>query len=177
MTSTAWRGIVALIQARVADGSFGATYPENCSDPNGVRPIGTDDSRFWDAMRGDNPGLPEPYEILAAPEPLPTLDIMDIIEFCWRVVGKPIQRGYHSYFQHHHLDFDIEAGRADFREAVNQILRRNGLAYELSEVGERGAGENRWSGRWDSNPLRNQQLLDSQNRLLPGQVSQRRIPR
>ena len=133
--NTAWRGIVALIQGRVADGSFGATFPENCSDPDGVRPIGTDESRFWDAMRGDIPGLPESYEILAARESLPILDVMDMIEFCWRAVGKPIPRGYHAYFQHHHLDFDKESGRSDFREAVNQIFRRSGLAYELTEAG------------------------------------------
>jgi hypothetical protein len=133
---TAWRGIVALIEGRVTDGSFGAAFPENCSDPEGVRPIGTDESRFWDAMRGDIPGLPESYEILAASESLPVTQVMDMIEFCWRAVGKPIQRGYHPYFQHHHLVFDIEAGRNDFREAVNQIFRRGGLAYELTEDGK-----------------------------------------
>lgn len=133
---TAWRGIVALIQGRVTDGSFGATFPENCSDPEGVRPIGTDESRFWDAMRGDVPGLPESYQILAASEPLPVLKVMDMIEFCWRAIGKPFQRGYHPYFQHHHLVFDIEAGRTDFRQAINQVFRRSGLAYELTEVGK-----------------------------------------
>ena len=135
ITDTAWRGITALIRARIADGSFGARYPENCSDPNGTRPCGTDENAFWDAMKGDIPRLAERDWILAY-EPPPTLDVMDMIQFCWTAMGKPIQLGYHSYFQHHHLDFDIEAGRTEFRDAVNQILRRNGLAYELSEVGE-----------------------------------------
>ena len=135
VTSTAWRGIVALIQARVADGSFGATYPENCSDPNGVRPIGTDENAFWDAMRGDIPQLAN-REWIPAHDPPPVTDVMDMIEFCWTAVGKPIQRGYHEYHQHHHLDFDIDPGRAEFRNAVNQILQRNGLAYELTNTGE-----------------------------------------
>lgn len=135
ITDTAWGGIAALVRARIADGSFGARYPDNCSDPNGTRPCGTDDSAFWDAMKGDIPRLAERDRILMS-EPPPTLDVMDMIQFCWTAIGKPIQRGYHSYLQHHHLDFDIETGRAEFRDAVNQILRRNGMAYELTEVGE-----------------------------------------
>ncbi len=58
-----------------------------------------------------------------------------MIEFCWRCVGKPDRIEYHSYFSHYHLQFDIEAGQDEFRDDVNRILRRNGLAYELTEQG------------------------------------------
>ena len=60
-----------------------------------------------------------------------------MIEFCWRCIGKPkpIRNGYHEHFNHHHLDFNIEAGRDEFRDDINRIFRRNGLAYELTEHG------------------------------------------
>ena len=134
VTIRAWRGFLALILSRIADGSFGASYPEACQD--GAGPYGTHESMFWAAIEAEIPTVIEHQWILANEEPPPTLNVMDIIEFCWRKIGKPIQRGYHEYFQHHHLDFDIGTGRAEFRDAVNQILRRNGLAYELTEAGE-----------------------------------------
>lgn len=129
----AWGGLQALIRTRIDDGSFGATYPEAC--PDGRGPVGTNESSFWQAMQAEIRGMPErPW--YATPEGPPrTLDILDMLEFCWRCVGKPEQRGYHKYFGHHHLSFDIEAGRAEFTEAVNRIFRRNGLVYELTSAG------------------------------------------
>ena len=61
---------------------------------------------------------------------------MDIIEFCWRSVSKPESYYYHSFFQHHHLRFDQEAGRTEFREDVNRIFERNGVAFTLTEHGQ-----------------------------------------
>ena len=58
-----------------------------------------------------------------------------MIEFCWWCIGKPIRNGYHKFFNHHHLDFDIEAGQNEFRNEINLIFRLNGLAYELTERG------------------------------------------
>ena len=63
------------------------------------------------------------------------MDLMDLIEFCWRAVGKPTQWEYHSFFRHSHLNFDIEAGRVEYRVDVNRIFRRNGLVYELMDAG------------------------------------------
>lgn len=58
-----------------------------------------------------------------------------MIEFCWRCIGKPVRGGYHDFFKHYHLRFDVEAGRDEFREAVNRIFRRNGMAYKLTKEG------------------------------------------
>ena len=133
-----WSGIQALIQARIDDGSFGAKYPITCSDGGGI--IGTNEGAFEQAMQADIPNLQEqiyypwnekPQRTLAQR----TLDILDMIEFCWRCIGKPIRKDYHEFFKHHHLDFNIEAGRDEFRDDINRIFRRNGLAYELTEHG------------------------------------------
>lgn len=128
-----WGGIRAIIRTRIDDGSFGAAYPDMCTDGRG--PIGTDENAFWEVMRSEIPNLAEkPWQF---GQPVrPTLDALDIVEFCWRAVGSPIQGSYHSYFGHHHLSFDIEAGRAEFREAVNRIFRRNGIVYDLGEDGQ-----------------------------------------
>ena len=49
----------------------------------------------------------------------------------------PVKGGYHSYFRHYHFDdFQIEAGKEEFREKVNTIFARNGLAYELLVSGD-----------------------------------------
>ena len=43
---------------------------------------------------------------------------------------------YHPYLRHHHLSFDREAGRSDFRARIERLFARNGLAYELRENGQ-----------------------------------------
>jgi hypothetical protein len=133
LSPEAWNGIRAEISARVSDGSFGATYPKTCEDGGG--PVGTDDDAFWDAMKARIPDLEDaPWWNTAQ---VPALHaVMDTIEFCWSAVGKPFRRGpEHTYFRHYHLDYQVEAGRSDFRQAINLIFARNGLAFELRDGG------------------------------------------
>lgn len=128
-----WGGLRAIIRSRIEDGSFGASYPDMC--PDGRGPVGTNETTFWEITRSEIPNLHEkPWESWT--EAVPTLDALDTIEFCWRAVGEPIQGFYHSYFGHHHLSYDVEAGRNAFRDAVNRIFRRNGLVYELGQDGQ-----------------------------------------
>lgn len=128
-----WGGIQALIGTRIDDGSFGATFPAMCSDGRG--PIGTDETSFWKVMKSEIPNLGEKPWYFMADQPS-TLDALDTIEYCWRAIGKPTQGSYHSYFDHHHLGFDVEAGQADFRESINRIFRRNGLVFQLRRDGQ-----------------------------------------
>ncbi|PSL17307.1 AbiJ-NTD4 domain-containing protein [Shimia abyssi] len=130
----AWGGIQALIIGRIEDGSFGATYPETCQD--GAGPFGTDANLLARAVRAEIPAFADPPWFDNASEPPETLDILDLIEFCWRAVGQPIKGSYHGYFQHYHLSHDTDVGRDEFREAVNRILRRNGLTYKLLQNGQ-----------------------------------------
>lgn len=65
-------------------------------------------------------------------------DLFDIIEFLYEYISKPVERYYHSWNEcgwHCHT-FDREAGRAEFREKVNRILREYSDGYELSKDGE-----------------------------------------
>lgn len=132
LSTTAWGGVQALIGRCVTDGSFGATFAERCPDGGGL--IGTDETALWRAMNAEIPSLQRQpwYSTSDVPS---TLDALDIAEFCYRSVGKPIQGRYHEFFRHHHLTFDLDTGKKEFRETVNRIFRRNGLAYELSGYG------------------------------------------
>src|SRR5690606_16517255 len=51
---------------------------------------------------------------------------------------EPLREGryFHKIYGHIHLDFDPEAGKKNFRERVNRIFSRNGLAYELNPLGQ-----------------------------------------
>ncbi len=66
----------------------------------------------------------------------PTLQILDLVEFCHRNASKPIRGSHHSYFNHHHLTFDRVAGQSEFRERINRLFARTGLAYELGDDGK-----------------------------------------
>ncbi len=135
----AWNGVKARISSLVKNGSFGSRYPDTC--PDGSVTAGTHEVDLWQAMQAEIPELQEcPWNNSwnsGVHEDLPpTLAILDMIEFCWRSIGKPIQvGGYHSYFGHFHLKFDLEAGQKEFCQDINQIFRRNGLAYQLMDEG------------------------------------------
>jgi hypothetical protein len=81
-----WGGVRAIIRTRMDDGSFGAAYPDMCTDGRG--PVGTDENAFWKVMRSEIPNLDEKPWLPRQQLP-PTLDALDIIEFCWRAVGSP----------------------------------------------------------------------------------------
>ena len=91
-------------------------------------------------MRAEIPGLPTYPDYPHYCEnwttaDLSTLNILDMVQFCWRSIGKPIKKEYHEYFNHDHLEFDEEQGRDEFRESIETIFRCNGIAYELTDEG------------------------------------------
>ena len=159
ISPTVWQRLATLVQERVENNSFAEWFPERCQDfPfDSAVCCGTHVRRFETALKTEIPALAEieqnwrdsegdgPYGIFQSPQKQiwqmslieqPSLPvIMDIIEFCWRTGSKPELRYYHGFFQHHHLGFDQEAGRADFREEVNRIFQRNGVAFALTEGG------------------------------------------
>jgi hypothetical protein len=65
----------------------------------------------------------------------PTPAVLDFLEFCYRAIGKPESGDYHSYHGHYHLYFKPEEGKTAFREAINRIFSRNGMAYEFNSDG------------------------------------------
>ncbi|MCP1489393.1 hypothetical protein J3D48_005706 [Pseudomonas fluorescens] len=139
-----WGGIVGLVQSLITTGAFGVKYPENCPDGHG--PIGTDEHALSLAVQAEMPGLVWPLsttETVQAgffseqqPYAPDTLLVLDFIEFCYRVVAKPIQGSHHSYFGHYHLHFNEAEGKQTFLEDINRIFSRNNLAFELCNSGQ-----------------------------------------
>jgi len=131
VTTAAWGGIVALIQGRVANGSFGVDYPDECPDGRGT--TGTDSRALGLAVRADIPELDWPLELDPIP---PVLVVMDLIEFCHEHVAEVVPTSYHSFFGHQHLSFERVPGQVELRAAVNRMFARNRLAYEMSDKGQ-----------------------------------------
>jgi hypothetical protein len=137
-----WGGIVAHIQKLVATGAFGKEYPLQCPDGRGT--IGTDENLFSLALQAQMYGLQWPLqtkrtdaEAFSSNEPFApeTLLILDLVQFCFNKVAKPLPYSYHQFLGHDHLNFDVEAGRQEFRKEINGLFARNGVAYELDSGG------------------------------------------
>ena len=127
MTPSAWGGIVALIRSFVSTGAFGYKYPAMC--PDGEGPYGTDEQALSLAVKAEIPGLEwplrAPTEIGDQASHVPdTLESLDLIQFSYQSIAKPIQGGYHNYYRHHHLTFDEPSGREEFRSKINSIFAR-----------------------------------------------------
>jgi hypothetical protein len=131
ISPAAWGGIAAALQTGVADGSLGLGFPDICSDGGG--PVGTDFCIMFPALAAEVPGITWPLD---ANNPPPLLSILDLIEFVHKHIGKPIRGGYHPFFKHYHLSYDREAGQTEFRDKINLIFGRNGIAFELHSTGE-----------------------------------------
>ena len=58
-----------------------------------------------------------------------------MIQFCWESIGETRSLGYHGYGRHNHLQFNVENGREQFRAEIEEIFRRNGIAFTLAEDG------------------------------------------
>ncbi len=130
INQSAWSGLVVTINSRFNDGSFGYRYPEICPDGNFI--CGYDFQSFSLSLAAEVPNISLPIE---ATKMQPTLPVLDFLEFCHRAIGKPIKADYHSYFGHYHLHFEPEEGQAAFREDINRIFSRNGIAYEFNSDG------------------------------------------
>jgi hypothetical protein len=65
-------------------------------------------------------------------------DLFDVIELLHDCVSKGLDGQFHSYAEcgWHYATFDQDAGRNEYRTALNEILRDYGRGYRLSRHGE-----------------------------------------
>lgn len=127
----AWRGIIALVERKIEDGSLGFGFPETCPDTG--QPHGTDRRSFGHAVAADIPEIDFPFDY---GEPPDTLAALDLLEFCHRHVAHAYEGSYHSFFKHYHLTYEQHQGQAEFREDANRLLARQGLIYEIGDDGQ-----------------------------------------
>lgn len=127
---SAWRGLVALIHGLITNGAFGIDFPDECMDGNAI--IGTNEYMLGLAIQGEIPNIGWPLLGDSVPS---TMDVMDLLEFCYAHVAEANSRSYHNFMSHHHLSFDRNEGQEQFCNRVNLIMSRNRLAYELNSDG------------------------------------------
>ena len=75
---------------------------------------------------------PPPYETWDADT------LFDVVEVMHDLVSRPKDGNYHSYSDcgMHYTTFERSSGQADFREAMNQVLRLNDPPYEIDGLGQ-----------------------------------------
>lgn len=138
-----WAGLAAVITSLETSAAFGYRFPKNC--PDGQVVCGVDEEALAANVQAEMPGLAWPLETSRVTEQAyfppaeyapPTLLILDLLEYVHARIAKPIAREYHKYYSHTHIVFDVEAGQLEFRDDVNRVFARNGVAYELCSNGQ-----------------------------------------
>jgi len=126
-----WAGLRALIEIRLADSSFGWRFPKPC--PDGSILCGCDERVFKDMLEAEVPWIEWPLRLDTIPE---TYVVLDMLEFCAKAVGAPIQGTYHNYFEHFHLTWDRATGLKAFVDDINRLFTRNGFAFQFDSDGK-----------------------------------------
>jgi hypothetical protein len=75
---------------------------------------------------------PQPYERWDADT------LFDVVEVMHDLVSRPKDGSFHDYNEcgMHYSTFDRSSGQADYRKALNQVLRLNDPPYELDGLGQ-----------------------------------------
>ena len=138
-----WKWIIDYTNRLMKDGAFGMEFPDYCEEfPQQI--TGSNDNSFNIAVKAEIPDLtwpPKDNETSTLSKnteyetPNTTL-ILDLIEFIHKKVAKPIPNGRHDFYRHQHLTFNKIEGQTAFREQINKIFQRNGLAYSLENTGK-----------------------------------------
>jgi hypothetical protein len=155
VSANAWRGIAALIQARIRDGSLARAFPHHgCPDGQGYI-TGTDEKMFLNSLRAYIPSLDD--AAIDPGHPQTTMIALDIVDFVALRIDLPSARTVHPYFGHEHLSFSeqhtnaipgrkLNQGQTRFRDDIDLLFARNGIAFTLGgdmRVGRLGPPEAR----------------------------------
>jgi hypothetical protein len=141
VSAGAWPGLVALIQARIRDGSLALAFPRHdCPDARDAI-TGTDEDMFLDSLLAHIPELEG--RILEADALVSTDAALDIIDLVALNIDQPTRRERHNYFRHEHLLFrahhadpfhdELSPGQAKFRDDIDLLFGRNGIAFTLGD--------------------------------------------
>jgi hypothetical protein len=107
-------------------------WPIYCPERAGVV-IDSDRDKFWQATRAKlNLVSQRLQELPDEPDPLAALNV---IEYVYDHIAFPIPMETHTFYGHKHLDFDGAEGKRRFRDDINELFARYGLAFELRDEG------------------------------------------
>jgi hypothetical protein len=120
-------GLVELLRLKASSHWFGLVAPDICTD--GYGNSGCDERALRKNLAGYN--LIDPTTV--DPDAVTDGQLFDLIEYGYEVMALPLEGSWHDYMRHHHYDYDQEKGRGQFRDEVNRIFERNGIAFELND--------------------------------------------
>jgi len=126
LTVTTAKGLVSLVTSKIGQNWFAKEFPARCQDNDAI--AGTDESSLMANMTALIPKLKLPLSLNDDDDV-----IFDLLEYTVERVAGVQTREWHSYWGHSHLAFDSDLGPAEFREDVNQILARGGIALTMNE--------------------------------------------
>ena len=124
------RGILTVINAKVAENLFGGAFSEECPD-GGNRSIGCDLDKLRTGLAAYKVIWPRGWPDENGNWPRDA-QLFDLVEFLYEHAGLPEAYGSHPFFGHSHLSYDQTKGRAKFETDINRFFERNGLAFELN---------------------------------------------
>src|SRR6266566_9903338 len=130
ITPELWKGITLVIEKFYNQNYFAKSFPDLC--PDNSRPVGTDYGQMRKAVEAEILGLHWPLP----GDPPEGFIPLDTVEFSFNYIAKPLEESLHGFFGHYHLHFDIDAGHAEFVEAINEVFARKGSVYQLEANGQ-----------------------------------------
>ncbi|WP_099157560.1 AbiJ-NTD4 domain-containing protein [Virgibacillus ndiopensis] len=135
VTVSVFNGIVSLYKKYQKNFSY--DFPDICPDNDMV--CGTNVQLLNATIKAQIPDLKTPIEIKWREYDEDEVDkysLLDLIEFCYSRIADINEGDYHDWFKHFHIFFpETQNEKENFREEVNQILGRNGLAFYLDKDG------------------------------------------
>ncbi|RYF46745.1 MAG: hypothetical protein EOO27_38770 [Comamonadaceae bacterium] len=121
-------GLKALVRRRIDANYLAEEFPSFCTDGNNIE--GTNRYDLGPDITALIPGATWPLW----QEPTDDTTLFDIVEYTGQRVSKPSNGRYHDFLRHFELSFDRRAGRTQFREEVNVLLRRGGTVFEMNSA-------------------------------------------
>lgn len=144
LTIPIWNGLITIIQSFISNNALSQKFPLQC--PDGIGIYGCDEGLLNDKIKALIPNIKRPLNRMVEKVSDPWLDLdeekediidtystLDLIEFIYNNLSDPIVYGaVHSYFGHYHLKFTDEGlNKKDFQEQINELFRRNKIAFIL----------------------------------------------
>ena len=131
-----WNGLIAVIDEYKGRQAFSSAFPALCTDCN--MPYGIEPANMQNKIKSLIPGLKqELHQVYDWGFKIDTGAVFDLIEFlCRNIKDMSVVGSEHEYFHHFHLQSSKTSdNRTSFIEDINDLLRRNSIAFELKETG------------------------------------------
>lgn len=134
ITRSVYNGIINLFNEY--ERNFSRRFPEGCPDNRSLC-CGTNLHLLYTAVEAEIPNLETPLSTkMSEWEKVDKYATLDLVEFGYANISDIDEGDFHSYFNHYHIVFpESDEAKQRFRESVNRIFERNGIAFYLDSDG------------------------------------------